>query len=59
MSSFAIGIIGLGALVVMLLLGMPVGFSMLIVGAVGCVVFRGPTAALQIVASDLFTNFAS
>jgi TRAP-type mannitol/chloroaromatic compound transport system permease large subunit len=40
-------------------LGLPIAFSMLLTGMIGLFILRSPTAAIQVVASDLFQNFSS
>jgi tripartite ATP-independent transporter DctM subunit len=54
-----IGIIGVAVLVVIFLLGMPVGYTMALVGVVGFCVVKGPTAGLALLARDFWEIFSS
>ncbi|HPJ03528.1 MAG TPA: TRAP transporter large permease [Candidatus Limiplasma sp.] len=51
-----IGLIGIIALFVLMFLKVPIGFSMMIVGAVGYAVIISPTAAAAKLGTDLFNN---
>ncbi len=60
MSQFVIGLIGIGALFLLLACSMPVAFAMAVVGAVGLAVITGSaTAALSLVSSDLSDTFSN
>jgi C4-dicarboxylate transporter DctM subunit len=55
-------ITGIGGIVLLLLLfflGVPIGFAMAIAGVVGFAYVVNPSAALHLVANDIFTNFNS
>lgn len=56
MSPELIGVIGIIALFVLILLKVPIGFSMIIVGAVGYGIIISPTAALAKLGTDPFNN---
>ncbi len=56
MSPELIGLIGIIALFVLMFLKVPIGFSMMIVGAVGYAVIISPTAAAAKLGTDLFNN---
>lgn len=59
MNSVLVGAICLIAFLVLIFLGLPIAFSMLVTGIVGLMVLRSPDAAIQVIASDLFQNFSS
>lgn len=59
MSSEMIGLIGTLLVVVLMLLRVPVAFSMLIVAFCGIVSMIGFTPALSAIGTDLYTNFSS
>jgi tripartite ATP-independent transporter DctM subunit len=59
MDPFTIGILCLIAFLALMFIGLPVAFSMLATGIIGLIMLRSPTAAFQVVASDLFQNFSS
>ena len=59
MSPVLVGVIGLICFVVLMAIGVPIPFSMLLVGFVGCCVLRDPGAASQIMVSELTTQFSS
>ena len=59
MDPVTIGLIGVAVLVVIFLLGMPVGFTMAFVGVVGFIVTKGPTAGLRLLASDFWDTWSS
>jgi len=59
MDPVLIGSIAMIVAIVLMLLGLQVSFSMLFVGVVGLMLLRSPTAAFQVVSSDLFQNFSS
>ncbi len=58
MDPITIGIIGICVLVIVFLLGMPVGYSMALVGVVGFCVVKGPTAGLGLLARDFWEVFS-
>jgi C4-dicarboxylate transporter DctM subunit len=53
------GIVGVVLLLVLFFLGVPLGFAMAIAGILGFAFVVSPSAALHLVASDLFTHFNS
>jgi tripartite ATP-independent transporter DctM subunit len=59
MDPLTIGIIGTVLLLVLFFLGVPIGFSMGIAGIVGFAYVVNPSAALHLVASDIFEQFSS
>ena len=59
MDPIVIGTIALVACIAIMFIGMPVPFAMLLTGIGALMFLRSPAAAFQVVASDLFTNFAS
>jgi tripartite ATP-independent transporter DctM subunit len=59
MSAFAIGLTGMGILLVMLALRVPVAFAMLAVGFVGIAILNSPAAALSLMASESFSLASS
>ncbi len=59
MSSVTIGLIGIVVLVLIFLLGMPVGFAMAFVGLAGFCYLVSPGAGLSILARDVFSNLSS
>jgi C4-dicarboxylate transporter, DctM subunit len=59
MDPVTIGLIGVAVLVVIFLLGMPVGFTMAFVGVVGFIIAKGPTAGLRLLASDFWDTWSS
>jgi len=58
-SPVTIGLIGIVVLVLIFLLGMPVGFAMAFVGLAGFCYLVSPEAGLSILARDVFSNFSS
>jgi len=58
-SPVAIGIIGIFVLILIFLLGMPVGFAMGLVGLAGFCYLVSPEAGLSLLARDVFTTFSS
>jgi C4-dicarboxylate transporter DctM subunit len=52
-----IGLIGIGVLILIFLLGMPVGFTMGLVGVVGLCIIRGPSAGLNKLAIDFWERW--
>ena len=59
MSSVTVGIIGIVILIVIFLLGMPVGFSMALVGLAGFCYLVSPQAGLSMLARDIFATLSS
>lgn len=59
MDPMVIGLLCLAGFLALMFMGMPVAFSMMLTGVVGLIFLRSPAAAFQVVASDLFQNFAS
>jgi tripartite ATP-independent transporter DctM subunit len=55
----AIGTTGIGLLVLLFLLRMPVAFAMLLIGTVGFAYLTTPKAALGLLAGDIFERFTS
>src|SRR5512139_3978574 len=53
------GILGIVFLLFLFFLGVPIGFAMAIAGFVGFALVTNPTAALGVVAQELFNNFNS
>jgi len=56
MSNELIGLLGVVLLFVLILIKIPIGFSMIIVGALGYAVLMSPAAALSKLGADLFNN---
>jgi C4-dicarboxylate transporter DctM subunit len=59
MDPIAIGFAGIGLLLLLFFLGVPIGFAMAIAGVVGFAYVVNPTAALHLVSSEFFSNFNS
>ena len=59
MSPVAIGLIGIVVLVLIFLLGMPVGFAMAFVGLAGFCYLTSTEAGLSLLARDVFCNFSA
>lgn len=59
MSGTVIGLLGVLAFFVLIILRMPIALAMAVVGFVGLCVLMSPAAALSLVASTLYDNFAS
>ncbi len=59
MSPETTGIVGIGLLLVLFLLKMPVAFAMALTGLVGFAYLAGPGPALSIMAQDIFEQFSS
>ena len=59
MSPVAAGLIGIGLLVVLFMLRMPVAFAMALVGLVGFAFLSTPEAALSLLGLDIFDTFSS
>ncbi|MHB8867986.1 MAG: TRAP transporter large permease [Thermoleophilia bacterium] len=59
MSDVTIALIGIGLLVVLMMLEMPVAFSMFTVGFAGLWIILGRTQAFNIIGSDIWEQFSS
>ncbi len=59
MDPVTIGIIGIVVLVVIFLLGMPVGFTMAFVGLIGFSIITTPKSGLGMLARDLYATFSN
>jgi tripartite ATP-independent transporter DctM subunit len=59
MSDITVGVIGMGVLLILFFLRVPVAFSMAIVGFTGFAYLSGPEAGLSILARDIFEQFSS
>jgi C4-dicarboxylate transporter DctM subunit len=59
MSPEVIGLVGIGVLLIMFLLRVPVAFAMALVGLAGFAYLATPEAALSILARDFFEQFTS
>jgi len=59
MSPVIVGIIGIGLLLLIFLLGMPIAFAMACVGVAGFAYLCGPGPALSLIAQDIFGEFSS
>jgi C4-dicarboxylate transporter DctM subunit len=59
MSPTTVGLIGIGLLVFLFLLRMPVAFAMALVGFVGFAYLTTPEAALHLLGRDIFDTFSS
>ncbi len=59
MSDATIGIIGIAVMIIMFLLGMPVAFTMALVGFAGFAYLSGTGPALTTLARDVFQQFSS
>lgn len=55
MSNIAIGFLGLIIMIIMLLAGVNVGFTLAMVGSIGLLLIIGPTATISYVASNAFS----
>jgi tripartite ATP-independent transporter DctM subunit len=53
-SPILVGILGCGLMVLLIFLGMPIAFALMLVGASGIWVFAGPDAALPVLASTVY-----
>ncbi|NLK71606.1 MAG: TRAP transporter large permease [Clostridiales bacterium] len=53
------GILGLLIFLIIMFLGMPVSYAMLLTGFWGLCFLRSPAAAFNIISKDIFTNFSS
>jgi C4-dicarboxylate transporter DctM subunit len=59
MDPITTGISGTVLLLVLFFLGVPIGFAMAVAGIVGFAYVVSPSAAMNLVANDIFTNFNS
>lgn len=59
MSEITIAIIGMAVLFLLMLLRMPISFSMFIVGFAGLLVVASPKAAFSVLTADLWNQFSS
>ncbi len=59
MDPILIGVLGLVAFLILMVLGIPIPFSMLFCGAIGIAVIKNPSVASQMMASDLLNTFSS
>ena len=59
MSPFLVGMIGVGILLLLFALGMPISFSMAIAGVIGFAVLKSPSAAASLLANDVFSELSS
>jgi tripartite ATP-independent transporter DctM subunit len=59
MSPEMIGLTGIAVMVIIFLLGLPVGFTMGLVGLVGFCIVNSPSSGLSMLARDFFDTFSS
>jgi C4-dicarboxylate transporter DctM subunit len=59
MSEIAVGIIGIVVLLLMILLGTPIGFALIVVGFLGFSYLVSPLAALSLLAKEIFLTLSS
>ena len=59
MTATLVGVIGIVALIALILLGIPIGFSLMLVGFVGFAYLTSPTAALSLLAKETFLTLSS
>ena len=59
MSPFVIGLIGFGALLLLFLIGVPIAFSMALVGLAGFAYLVTPNAGFGLLVRDIFDQFTS
>ena len=59
MDPVVVGLVGIIILIVLFILGMPVGFAMAFVGFAGFSYLVSPSAGLGLLARDVFTNLSS
>lgn len=59
MSEFAIGLISVGAFLILMLLRLPIAVSLASVGVIGFGLIRSFPAALSLIATDIYTTFSS
>jgi tripartite ATP-independent transporter DctM subunit len=54
-----VALVGIGAMLVVMLLRMPVSFAMMLTGFAGAYYLVGPQAAVQLLSADVYRQFAS
>ncbi len=59
MDPIVVGLLGIAVLLVLFMIGMPVGFAMAFVGFAGFSYLVSPSAALSLLANDFFSNLSS
>ena len=59
MSGETVGLIGIGALLVLLMIRIPVAFAMFLVGFIGIALLNSPNAAISLLATESFTLASS
>ena len=59
MNPATVGLIGIGFLIILFLLRMPVAFAMALVGTIGFAYLTSPHAALSLLGRDIFDEFSS
>jgi len=59
MSEFAVGCLGILALLVLMVLRMPIALAMALVGFAGFSILTSPQAALRMMATEIYANFSS
>lgn len=59
MTPLTVGILGIILFGVLMLLNMPISFTMIIVGILGISVINSPTAALKAIPMEIYSNFSS
>jgi tripartite ATP-independent transporter DctM subunit len=59
MSAFTIGILCIVAFLVLLFVGIPVAYDMIVVGSIGVALILQPSSALQVIGADLYKQFSS
>ncbi|MDA8235424.1 MAG: TRAP transporter large permease [Clostridia bacterium] len=59
MSPMTIGFLGIAGFLILMMLRMPIGVSMGLAGLIGFSFVNSPEAALKVLSSDIFNNFAS
>lgn len=59
MNLITLSLLGLGVLFILMLLKMPIAFSMMIVGFAGVLIVASPSAAYTVLTADLWNQFSS
>lgn len=59
MSTYTMALIGIGLMVLLMLLRMPVGYAMLLTGFLGLIYVVSPSAAFNILGADIWEQFSS
>jgi C4-dicarboxylate transporter, DctM subunit len=59
MDPITIGLIGIGVLIIVFFLGMPVGFTMGFIGLIGFCIVSSPSAGLGLLARDFYDTFSN